>query len=260
MNDNEKLKEYMQENALKEKKRAPSPPPPTPEKTREKTARSWHTRRIVGEILGNTFFTILAALVVYGIAYMIVDVNHGGDEALVRQIAYGFFAVLFLANIGTNIYKVYQYRGLIDGKHFKIKGWDDFFSKRSWKFWTQRYYTTIKIIIKLAPGTSDLQLESVRLFTKKTIEKWDKHYEGIDWEPGHGQPKDLTAKGTTLTGEFSSAELMRLVKILNGFAPLAKLLGKYLEEVVIESNDKEHLIKTKKVSRNAYDRQSGRGQ
>jgi len=166
-----------------------------------------------------------------------------------------------VTNLGVNLYRLARYKIWIRGGFYKVNGWDDFFRKRSEMYWSKRFYTNVRIIVKLTPDATDLHLDAVKVFTKKAVKKWDKRYEGIEWEPGFGQPKDFVSNGTAIFGDISRAEIRHLVKILiGGFLPLSKILGNKLSEVMIESNTKEDHIKTRKVSRNAYDRQSGYGQ
>jgi hypothetical protein len=250
MNDQEKLQEYMRENTPKAATKKSTPPPPTPKKVRERTASSWYTRKIIGDIIG---FTVVATMIA-GLLYMYLDSNMEWAEERAGLVAGTLWAVLMTLNVGANLYRLNRYNAWIRGEYYKLTGWDSFFSKRSELYWVQRRYTAVKIVIKLTPDATDIHTGAVKAFTKMIVEKWDKRYEGIDWEPGYGKPKDLVSNGTTISGDISLAEVMQLVKILVGrFLPLAKLLGNKLSEVVIESNDKEELIKTKKVSRSDRD-------
>ncbi|HMJ71381.1 MAG TPA: hypothetical protein VK508_20935 [Cyclobacteriaceae bacterium] len=74
MSDQEKLKEYMRENAPKAKEKKPAPPPPTPKKVQLKTPLSWYTREIMGEIIANFVFGSMLSLLVYAAVYFILDV------------------------------------------------------------------------------------------------------------------------------------------------------------------------------------------
>lgn len=246
MSDQEKLQEYMRENAPKPSKKKPAPPPPTPKKVQQKTASSWYTRKIIGDIMGFSFIFVVISYLLY----LYLDSNLAWDEEPAATVAGSVWVSLMALMVGWNLYRLNRYKSWIRGEFYKLTGWDDFFRKRSELYWVQRRYTNMKIIIKLTPDATDLHIGAVKAFTKKTIEKWDKRYEGIDWEPGYGKPKDLVSSGTAIHGDISLAEVMVLVKILViQFRPLAQLLGNKLAEVTIESNDKEELIKTKKVSR-----------
>lgn len=246
MSDQEKLQEYLRENAPKAAKKKVTPPPPTPKKVQLKTPLSWYTRKIVGDIIG---FTVIITVVGY-LLYLYLDVNMEWGSDAATRVGLLFWATLMAINVGFNIYRLNRYKAWISGAYYKLTGWDDFFRKRSELYWSARRYTNIKIIIKLTPEAGDIHLGAVKAFTKSIIEKWNKRYQEIDWEPGYGKPKDLVSNGTTISGDISLAEVMYLVKILvPRFLPLAKLLGNKLGEVVIESNDKEELIKTKKEPR-----------
>lgn len=246
MSDQEKLQNYIRENTPKQARKKPVPPPPTPKKVQQKTPLSWYTRKIVGDILGFTFIaTVLSFLL-----YLYLDSNMAWESGPATGAGASFWAALMAVNVGFNLYRLNRYKVWIANGYYKLKGWDDFFRKRSQQYWYQRRYTNIKIVIKLAPDAGDVHLGAVKAFTKSVIQRWDKRYEGIEWEPGYGKPKDLVSNGTTISGDISLAEVMHLVKILvPRFLPLAKLLGDKLNEVVIESNDKEELIKTTKNKR-----------
>lgn len=246
MNDQEKLQEYVRDNTPKERRKKADPLPPPPKKVQNKTALSWYTRKIIGDIIG---FTVISSVVSY-MTYLYLESNVAWEVEAATSVALTVWAVIMALNVGWNLFRLNRYRSWVRGEYYKLTGWDEFFSKRSELYWSARRYTHVKILIKLAPDATDLHVNAAKAFAKKTVEWWDKRYEGIDWEPGYGKPKDLTSMGTTIQGEISLAEVMLLVKILaRRFMPLAKLLGNKLSEVVIESNDKEELIKVKKESR-----------
>lgn len=256
MNDQEKLQEYIRDNTPKDTKKKPAPPPPTPKKAKNRTPLSWYSRKIVGDIIG---FTVIATVVSW-LVYLYLHSNMSWEEEPAGDAMRIVWVSIMVVNISWNIYRLNRYKAWVRGEYYKITGWDDFFRRRSELYWVQRRYTNVKIVIKLAPEASELHVSAAKAFTKKTVEKWDKRYEGIEWEPGYGKPKDLVSNGTTIYGEISLAEVMELVNILlPRFMPLAKLLGDKLSEVVVESGDKEELIKTKKDSKDAYERQSSRG-
>ena len=252
MSDSEKLEEYISRNAPKSTEKKLVPPPPTPKKKQLKTPLSWYRSKVIGDIVG---FTVISS-VVSGITAAFLFNNSYLDPQILTLISWAVWVVLMSLNVSINLYRLQRYTRWIKGELYKINGWDDFFRIRSESFWTKRNYTQLKIIIKLTPEATDLHLNAVKTFTKKTVEKWDKRYEGIEWEPGMGTPKDLVSNGTSLQGEFSRAELMQLVKILiTRFLPLARLLGNKLWHVTIESNTKENHIPARKVSRGPYERQ-----
>lgn len=246
MSDTDKLQEYIRDNTPKKTKTKSTPPPPIPKKDQPRTALSWYTRKIVGDIIGFTFIaTVLGFL-----SYLYLNSNMGWEEEPATQVALIIWFSLMALNVGAQLYRLSRYRTWVRGGYYKLRGWDDFFRKRSELYWVQRRYTNIKVIIKLTPDATPIHLDAAKAFVKQRIVKWKKRYEGIEWEPGYGKPKDLVGNGTTIQGDISLAEVMELVKILVGrFLPLSKLLGDKLAEVVIESNEAEDLIKTKKVSR-----------
>jgi hypothetical protein len=258
MTDEEKLKDYLKRNAPKNHKpvaeATPIPKADAPPRSRSPIA--FYRRKVIGEIVACTFVIFLVSFLAFGYLISKTSLDDTTAFAWVLSIA----ASLMLPVIAISLYYWSRYLNWINNKYYVLNGWNNFFEIRSASFWKKRMYTNVRISFKLKSSATDLHRDALLTFIKKVIKKWNKRYTQIDWEPGYGTPKDLVSDGMSFHGDISQAELTSVVKMLTSeFIPVATLLGSHLEEVLIKSQAAESERKTKKVSRNAYDRQSGSG-
>lgn len=254
MTDEEKLQEYLRDNAPKSRKKEEDPQPevvkPVIPKSKKKPI-AWYRGRVAGDFFGVMLFATFFPAVALGV------MENNGTLTFEEAWAYGFLvigsAVAFM--IFLSIYKMNRYTSWLNNKYYKISGWNEFFEKRTDEFWSQRNYTTIRISFNLTENATDLHREALKAFTAKIIRKWNKQYQDKDLEWIGSIPKDLQSNGSAIYGDISQRELMWMLKIMNPrFIPLSKLLRHHLQDVVLKSDSKERQFEMKEVKDDPSDR------
>lgn len=254
MADAEKLRECVERNSSREKSddRAQVPKREAPQRPR--SAVEYYTRWIVLDVLG--FVLVILFLSFLAFMYLNYGLRWGEQEAANAVVSVGSILIVSIGFIF--LFRLYRYRTWMNSGYYKLAGWTEFFEKRSGLFWKKRMYTPIRITFILKEGADELCKKAIQTFTSTQIQKWKYRYQGIDWEAGWGQPKDMISDGASISGEISRVELRWVISVLSSaFVPVARMLGNDLLEVVIKSDAAEVERKTKKVSRSVYDRQSG---
>jgi hypothetical protein len=253
MTDEEKLKEYLQDNTPKRKKLAVSKPfePDAVKIKPNKTATAWYRGNVISDVLGVMLFATFFPAVALGIME-----NNGVlnvDEAWTLGII--IIGSIFVFTVGLSVYKYMRYTAWMNNKYYKVSGWKEFFEKRTPDFWDERNYTNVRINFNLSPAATDLHREALKAFTAKIIHKWDKEYQDKDLEWIGSIPKDLQSNGTSIYGDISKRELLWFLKIMvPKFMPLSRLLKDNLKEVTISSGSKESTHEMKEEKEDVYDR------
>jgi hypothetical protein len=237
MTDEEKLRDYLRQNAPKPEGDAPKPEAPAQGKS---LAKETHTSWYKGQVWGVFRWVSIFITFFVGVIFAYLNSEWGLETERAVTIGGSLWATGIFIISAITIYRLSRYSKWVNSGYYKLMGWDEFFTKRTSDFWNQRNYTNVRISFNLAPEASELHRQVLKTFTNMMVEKWGKRYQHKDYEWIGGAPKDLGTNGTSLYGEFSQGELMKIVKILvPQFVPVAKMLGTNLHDVVIKCDNKE---------------------
>jgi hypothetical protein len=243
MTDEEKLRQYLRQNTLEEKKvESPQKEEPAPVFSKSKTTPTeWYSDKLWSLFRFVMMFGLfLPALV---LAVMTQDSGLEVESAVVIGLLIAAGEAIVMGSL--LLYRYLRYKRWMNGKYYRVTGWQQFFANRTKKFWEQRNYTTVRVDFHLAANASDLHRQVLKTFTAKAVSKWKKDYEEMKFIGK--APKELQSSGGSIYGEISQRELIRFMRILNPkFIPVSKLLGEYLQDVVIKSDSIEKTFEIRK--------------
>jgi hypothetical protein len=245
MSNDQKLKEYLQQNKVK----------PEPKKADIKPVSG------AGGMTPNWFMLRgvplkFFMLCIYLLAFMIivgVSLTKLLPEEIGMLYTFGAMATLVVISIGWWLYRFNEYKKWISGQLYPITGWTELLASRSKIFWKKEFYISITVRFKLSDNASALHHEALNLFLKNTVSRKQK-YSNMDWHAG-GHPVDFTVNKKTLTGDVDSAALKWLADTLSRkIIPLSKILGNALELVTLEYDGYEREYRHKYRGRDAHER------
>lgn len=257
MTEEERLQEYLKQNAPTEERKKPSSQPrfkKIPLNPKAETPLRWY-------ITDSIFYFIKAIFAAAGVTFVTMLVFDSfiykvPDDQFIYTL-YFALAILLLFTINRLIRLGYYIRW-INGGLYPLQGWDEFMAKRTDKFWGGAF-TNIRITVKLTHDATNLHREATSTFLEKWVANWENRYKKMEWESGSGKPNDFRTDGKSIYGDISERGLHRIVSRMVFHMPrLASLLGKHLDRIVIESGSKEIEYTSSKVKADAHEKQSMR--
>jgi len=182
MNDEDKLKEYLQRNTSAKQTVVADSPISKIETPHVRSAAAFYRRKIVGDSIGYTFVIFVVSFLVSMYLYEKTNL----DDITSLTMSFGIGGVILFVIFSLCLFYWLRYINWINGQYYPLKGWREFFDMRSPDFWKKRMYTAVRISFILKDGASDIHRQAVLVFIKNVIAKWDKRYSQIDWASGYG--------------------------------------------------------------------------